>query len=109
MFRLEPKRVLTDVTSPIRVVIPEPIVIQSSFRILVLTLILKWNERGWLFPLPPVDVQLLFPHLVALLVVGLHRCGEVAGSDGVAPAVSHGFGCKHKRFSFKQASGYELA
>ncbi|WP_277072750.1 hypothetical protein, partial [Segatella oulorum] len=61
------------------------------------------------FPLPPVDVELLLPHLVSLLVVGLKWCGEVAGGDGGAPAVSHGFGCRHKRFSFKQASGYELA
>ena len=55
------------------------------------------------FPLPPVDVQLLLPHLVSLFVVGLKGCGEVAGGDGGAPAVSHGFGCRHKRISFKQA------
>ena len=53
--------------------------------------------------MPTVDVQLLLPHLVSLFVVGLKGCGEVAGGDGGAPAVSHGFGCRHKRFSFKQA------
>ena len=53
--------------------------------------------------MPPVGVKLLLPHLVALLIVGLKGCGEVAGGDGGVPAVSHGFGCRHKRFSFKQA------
>ena len=68
-----------------------------------MSLVLERYERGWPFPLPAVDVEILLPHLVALLVVGLHRRGEVAGGDGGAPAVSHGFGCRHKRFSFKQA------
>ena len=80
-------RVLTDVTPCIRVVIPEPIVIQSRLCIFILPLVLERNERGWPFPLPPVDVQLLFPHLVALLVVGLQGRAEVVGDDGVALAV----------------------
>ena len=64
-------RVLTYISTCIRVVIPESIVVQSRLLILILPLILKGYERGWPFPLPPVDVQLLLPHLVALLVVGL--------------------------------------
>ena len=64
-------RVVTYISTCIRVVIPESIVVQSRLLILILPLILKGYERGWPFPLPPVDVQLLLPHLVALLVVGL--------------------------------------
>ena len=97
MLRLEPNRVLTDVTPCIRVVVAEPIVIQSRLRILVLPLILKGYERGWPFPLPPVDVQLLLPNLVALLVVGLHGRAEIVGDDGETLAVGDELGSRHER------------
>ena len=97
MFRLEPKRVLTDVTPCIRIVVTETIIIQSRLRILVLPLILEWYERGWAFPLSPVDVQFLLPHLVAVLVVSLHGRAEVVGHDGEAFAVGDELGSRHER------------
>ena len=100
--------VLADVTPRIRVVIPEPVIVQSSFRILVLPLVLKRNERGWPFPLPPVDVQLLFPYLVALLVVGLQGCTEVVGDDGETVTVGNKFGGRHERVLFEEPGNYVL-
>jgi len=60
-------------------------------------LVLEWNERGWPFSLPPVDVQLLFPNLVALLVVGLQGCTEVVGDDGETLTVGDELGGRHER------------
>ena len=60
-------------------------------------MVLEWNERGWPFPLPPVDVQLLFPYLVALLVVGLQGCTEVVGDDGETLTVGNKLGGRHER------------
>ena len=102
MFRLEPKRFLTDVTPRVRVVIPEPIVIESSLCILILPLVLEWNERGWPFPLPPVDVQLLLPNLVALFVVGLQGRTEVVGDDGEAAAIGNQLGGRYERVLFEE-------
>ena len=65
-------------------------------------LVLEWNERGWPFPLSPVDVQLLFPHLVALLVVGLKGCAEVVGDDGEAVTVGNKLGGRHERVLFEE-------
>ena len=93
----QPSWVLADVTPRIRVVIPEPVIVQSRLCILVLPLVLKRNERGWPFPLPPVDVQLLFPNLVALLVVGLQGCAEVVGDDGETLTVGNKLGGRHER------------
>ena len=93
---------LADVTPRIRVVIPEPVIVQSSFRILVLPLVLKRNERGWPFPLPPVDVQLLFPYIVALFVVGLQGRTEVVGDDGEAVAVGNQLGGRYERVLFEE-------
>ena len=90
-------RVLTDVTPCIRIVVPEPIVIQSRLCILILPLVLEWNERRRAFPLPPVDVQLLFPHLVSLFVVGLQGRAEVVGDDGETAAVGNKLGSRHER------------
>ena len=88
---------MTDVTPRIRVVIPEPIVIQSCLRILVLPLILKRYERGWPFSIPPIYVQLLLPNLVSLLVVGLQGRAEVVGDDGETLAVGNQLGGRHER------------
>ena len=102
MFRLEPKRVLADITSPIRVVVHKTIIVQSSLCILVLPLVLEWNERGWPFPLPPVDVQLLLPNLVSLLVVGLQGRTEVVGDDGEAAAIGNQLGGRYERVLFEE-------
>jgi len=69
-----------------------------------LSLVLEWNERGWPFPLPAVDVQFLFPHLVALLVVGLHGRTEVVGDDGEAAAVGNKLGGRHERVLLEEPS-----
>ena len=106
MFRLEPKRVLADITPRIRIIIPEPIVIQSCLCILVLPLVLEWNERGWPFPLPPVDVQLLLPNLVALFVVGLQGRTEVVGDDGETLAVGNKLGGRHERVLLEEPSDH---
>ena len=98
--------VLADVTPRIRVVIPEPVIVQSSFRILVLPLVLKRNERGWPFPLPPVDVQLLFPYIVALFVVGLQGRAEVVGDDGETLAVGNKLGGRHERVLLEEPVDY---
>ena len=92
----QPNWVLADITPRIRIVVAETIVIQTCLRILILPLVLEWNECRWAFPLPPVDVQLLFPHLVALLVVGLHGRAEVVGHDGEALAVGNQLGGRHE-------------
>ena len=97
---------LADVTPRIRVVIPEPVIVQSSFRVLVLPLILERNKRGWAFSLPPVDVQLLFPYIVALFVVGLQGRAEVVGDDGETLTVGYKLGGRHERVLFKQPSYY---
>ena len=89
--------VLADVTPRIRVVIPEPVIVQSRLCILVLPLVLKRNERGWPFPLSPVDVQLLFPYLVALFVVGLQGSSEVVGDDGETLTVDNQLGGWYER------------
>ena len=94
--------VLADVTPRIRVVIPEPVIVQSCLSIFVLPLVLEWNERGWAFPLPPVDVQFLFPHLVALLVVGLKGSAEVVGDDGETLAVGNKLGGWYERVLFEE-------
>ena len=69
-----------------------------------MSLVLEWNERGWPFPLPAVDVQFLFPHLVALLVVGLHGRTEVVGDDGEAAAVGNKLGGRHERVLLEEPS-----
>ena len=102
----QPYRVLANITPRIRVVISKPIVIQSSLRILVLPLILERYEGGWPFPLPPVDVQLLLPHLVALLVVGLQRRAEVVGDDGETLAIGNKLGGRHERVLFEEPSDH---
>ena len=102
----QPYRVLADITPCIRIVVAETIVIQSRLRILILPLILKRNECGWPFPLPAVDVQLLFPHLVALLVVGLHGCAEVVGDDGETAAVGNKLGGRHERVLLEEPSDH---
>ena len=99
---------MADITPCIRVVIPEPVIVQSSFRILVLPLVLKRNERGWPFPLPPVDVQLLLPNLVSLLVVGLQGRAEVVGDDGETLTVGNKLGGRHERVLFEEP-GHHLA
>lgn len=38
-------RDFADVTPRLRVVIPEPIIVQSCFRILVLPLVLEWKKH----------------------------------------------------------------
>ena len=93
----QPNWVLANITHCIRVVIPEPVIVQSCLRILVLPLVLKRNKRRWAFPLPAVDVQLLLPHLVALLVVGLQGRAEVVGDDGETLTVGNKFGGRHER------------
>ena len=108
MFRLEPKRILADITPRIRVIIPEPVIVQSCLCILVLPLVLEWNERGWPFPLPPIDVQLLFPHLVSLFVVGLQGRAEVVGDDGETLTVGNELGGRHERVLFEEP-GHHLA
>ena len=100
--------VLADVTPRIRVVIPEPVIVQSCLCIPVLPLVLEWNERGWPFPLPPVDVQLLFPNLVALLVVGLQGCAEVVGDDGETLTVGNKLGGRHERVLLEEPGNYVL-
>ena len=47
--------------------------------------------------MPPIDVQLLLPHLVALLVVGLQGCAEVVGDDGETVTVGDELGSRHER------------
>ena len=70
-------------------------------------MVLEWNERGWPFPLPPVDVQLLLPNLVALFVVGLQGRTEVVGDDGEAAAVGNKLGGRHERVLLEKP-GYHL-
>ena len=65
-------------------------------------MVLEWNERGWPFPLPPVDVQLLLPNLVALLVVGLQGRAEVVGDNGETLAVGGELGGRHERVLFEE-------
>ena len=98
--------VLADVTPRIRVVIPEPVIVQSCLCIPVLPLVLEWNERGWPFPLPPVDVQLLLPNLVALFVVGLQGRTEVVGDDGETLAVGNKLGGRHERVLLEEPSDH---
>lgn len=69
-------------------------------------MILKGYERGWPFPLPPVDVQFLFSHLVALLVVGLHGRAEVVGHDGETLTVGNQLGGRYERVLFEEPSNY---
>ena len=88
---------MANVCSCTWVVVLEPIVIQSRLSILILPLILKGYERGWPFPLPAVDVQLLFPHPVSLFVVGLQGRAEVVGDDGETAAVGNKLGSRHER------------
>jgi hypothetical protein len=67
-------------------------------------LVLEWYERRRAFPLPTIDVQLLFPHLVALLVVGLQERAEVVGDDGEAVAVGNELGGWHERVLLEEPS-----
>mgnify|MGYP006911861175 CR=1 FL=1 len=56
--------------------------------------------------MPPVDVQLLFLYLVALLVVGLHGGAEVVGDDGEAIAVGNKLGGRHERVLLEKPGHY---
>ena len=58
--------------------------------------------------MPPIDVQLLLPHLVALLVVGLQGRAEVVGDDGETLAVGNELGGRHERVLFEEP-GHHLA
>ena len=55
----------------------------SRLNVLILTLILKRNEGGFIVarPLPAEDVKLLLPHLVAVIVKCLQRSAEVIRHD----------------------------
>ena len=97
---------MADITPCIRVVVAEAIVIQSRLRILVLPLILEGYERGWPFPLPAIDVQLLLPNLVSLLVVGLQGRAEVVGDDGETLAVGNKLGGRHERVLLEKPCDY---
>ena len=58
--------------------------------------------------MPAIDVQLLFPHIVALLVVGLHGRAEIVGHDGETAAVGNKLGGRHERVLLEEP-GYHLA
>ena len=56
--------------------------------------------------MPPVDVQLLFPHLVALLVVGLQGRTEVVGHDGETLTVGNQLGGRYERVLLEEPGHY---
>ena len=56
--------------------------------------------------MPPVDVQLLLPNLVALFVVGLQGRAEVVGDDGETLTVGNKLGGRHERVLLKEPSNY---
>ena len=97
---------MTDITSCIRFVIAEAIVIQSSLNVLILTLILKRNEGGIIVALPSLsaeDVKLLLPYLVAVIVKCLQGSAEVIRYDGEALAVGSELGSWNKRVLLKES------
>ena len=50
----------------------------------------------------------LLEYEVALLVVGLKWCGEVAGGDGETPTVGNKLGSRYESVLFEESSNYVL-
>jgi hypothetical protein len=74
---------LADIITNPRIVILEPIVIQFSLLILILTLIFKWNEGGIIvaFPLSAECVKFLLSSLFAIVIKCLQGSIEVVGNE----------------------------
>ena len=90
---------MTDITSCIRFVIAEAVVVQPRLSILILTLILKRNEGGIIVALPSLsseDVKFLLPNLVAVIVKCLQGRAEVVRHDGEARAVGCELGSRNE-------------
>ena len=81
--------ILANITSCIRFVIAEAVVIQPRLNILILTLMLKRNEGGiivaFLF-LSSEDVQFLPTYLITVIVKYLLMTTEVVRNDRMAHA-----------------------
>ena len=90
---------MADITPDIWIIIPEPIIIQPRLNILILTLILKRNEGGFIVTLPSLsaeDVKLLLPNLVAVVVKCLQGSTKVVRHDGEALAVGCELGSRNE-------------
>ena len=74
---------MTYIPTRSRVVIPEPIVVQPSLLILILTLIFKRNEGGIIvaFPLSAECVKFLLSSLFAIVIKCLQGSIEVVGNE----------------------------
>ena len=71
--------ILANITSCIRLIIAEAVVVQPRLNVLIRPLILKRNEGGFIVarPLPTEDVKFLLPYLVAVIVKCLLMTIEV--------------------------------
>ena len=85
----QPYRVLTYIPTHIRVVIPEPIVVQSRLLVLVLPQLPKWNELSVALEVEQVAVDVIvgLPDERSVFVVGLHGATDVVAHDTVTLAV----------------------
>ena len=82
-------RILTDVITRPRVIVAEAVVIQPRFNVLILTLILKRNEGGFIVALPSLsseDVQFLPTYLIIVIVKYLLMTTEVVRNDWMVHA-----------------------
>ena len=87
-------RVLAYIPTRIRVVIPEPIVVQPRLLVLVLPQLPKRNELSVAFQIEQVavDVVVGLPDGRSVFVVGLHGATDVVAHDAVTLAV-YQLGC----------------
>ena len=85
--------VLADVIANPRIIIPEPVIIQSS--LLVLILIFKWNELSAAVKVADVtvDVIVCLPDDITIIIVCLYRTTDVVTDDAVM-FVTNNLGCR---------------
>ena len=85
----QPNRILTYIPTRTRVVIPEPVVVQSRLLVLILPQLAERHELSVAFQVEQVaiDVVVGLPDGRSVFVVGLHGATDVVAHDAVTLAV----------------------
>ena len=85
---LYPYRILAYIPTCARVVIPEPVVVQSRLLILILPQLAERHELAVAFQVEQVaiDVVVGLPYGRSLFVVGLHGAADIVAHDAITPA-----------------------
>ena len=90
IFTFQPNRVLAYIPTRTRVVIPEPIVVQSCFPVLILSQLAERHEAPVALEVEQIaiDVVVGLPNQGAAFVVGLHGAADVVAHNAVTLAAN---------------------